>query len=49
MGRQRARVTEAEIADLMAPAPIACTAWLRPIRDYDRRQDMQRMSFVKFG
>jgi hypothetical protein len=43
------RLSAEEIADLCAPLPIACTAWLKPICDYDRRQDTQLNSFAKFG
>jgi hypothetical protein len=28
--RSRVCLTEAEIADLMSPAPVACAPWLKP-------------------
>jgi hypothetical protein len=28
---------------------VQCDPWLKPIRDYDRRQDMQFNSFTKYG
>jgi hypothetical protein len=44
------RLTEAEIADLMSPAPpVACAPWVPSISEYRRRDDMLTGAFAKFG
>jgi hypothetical protein len=45
----RVRLSEAEIADLCAPAPIAYAAWLKSLEHYGRRADLQLESHCKYG
>jgi hypothetical protein len=43
------RLTPEEIADLTAPATVACTPWVRSINEYGGRAETTAGSCARFG